>query len=120
MHARATRADAVRRQPSTNSTRRDRSPARPRRHSLRDGAADGTRVGRIVARSRADGWRYLTLSVYGTADWTAGSYGEFTRHHLPRALLRRSESGFLLRVETPMRPGESDDLAARRSDERKI
>ena len=75
--------------------------------------AAGT-VGRIVARSRTDGWRYLTLSVFGTRDWSSGSYAEFSWHHMPLALLRRNESGFLLRVETPIRKGESVAVAEQR------
>jgi len=71
--------------------------------------APGAQLGRIVARSRSDGWRYLTLSVFGTQRWAAGSYSEFTLYHLPRAFWRQNESGFLLRVETPVRAGE--DLA---------
>lgn len=56
-------------------------------------------VSRIVAKRRADGRRFVTLSVFGTASWLSGSYGAFFLHHAPRALLRQSESGFLLRVE---------------------
>ncbi len=56
-------------------------------------------VSRIVARRRDSGRRYVTLSLFGTRTWLSGDYSEFTWHHLPRALLRRNESGFLLRVE---------------------
>jgi exosortase len=69
----------------------------------------GVTAGRILARARADGVRYLTLSLFGTRDWASGSYTEFTMHHLPRAFWRANESGFLLRVETPLAAGE--DLA---------
>lgn len=67
-------------------------------------------VGRIVARSRNNGRRFVTLSLFGTATWSSGSYGEFVWYHLPRALLRRNESGFLLRVESLVGGGE--DMAA--------
>ncbi|HEX5052536.1 MAG TPA: EpsI family protein [Planctomycetota bacterium] len=70
------------------------------------GLGDGVTASRILARSRTDGWRYLTLSLFGTRDWATGDYSAFTWHHLPRALLRRNESGFLLRVETPVQDGE--------------
>ena len=74
----------------------------------------GSSVSRIVARSRSDGWRYLTLSLFGTVDWSSGSYTEFAGHHMPLALLRRSQSGFLLRVETPVWPDENERAAAQR------
>ncbi|MFN0186413.1 MAG: exosortase/archaeosortase family protein, partial [Aquabacterium sp.] len=57
-------------------------------------AGEGVSLGRILARDRADGWRYLTLSAFGTADWTSGDYWAFTLHHLPRALMRSNMSGF--------------------------
>lgn len=71
-------------------------------------------VSRILARSREDGWRYLTLSVFGTQNWASGSYAEFSWHHMPLALLRHNESGFLLRIETPVRKGEDLQVAQRR------
>lgn len=77
----------------------------------------GGSLSRIVAKSRDDGWRYLTLSLFGTRDWSSGSYAEFSWHHMPRALLRANESGFLLRVETPIPRGESIEAAGRRCDE---
>lgn len=61
---------------------------------------------RIVARSRVDGRRYVTLSLFGTGGWTSGDYSEFFWYHLPRAMLRRNESGFLLRAESPLGTGE--------------
>ena len=64
---------------------------------------------RIVAKSRTDNWRYVTVSVFGTQNWVSGDYAEFTWHHLPLALVRQNESGFLLRVESPIYSGE--DLA---------
>ena len=71
-------------------------------------------VGRIVARHRIDGRRFVTLSLFGTADWTAGDYQAFTWHHLPRALLRASMSGFLLRAETRIEAGETVEVASAR------
>jgi exosortase len=68
-------------------------------------------VSRIVARGRSDGWRYVTLSLFGTRGWASGDYAAFTWHHLPKALLRRSEAGFLLRVEAPIY-GDEDVAAA--------
>lgn len=76
--------------------------------------AAGANASRIVARSRTDGWRYVTLSVFGTADWLSGDYWEFTWHHLPRALVRANLSGFLLRVESPVRPDEDTAAAEAR------
>lgn len=70
------------------------------------GLGDGVRASRIVAKSRGDGGRYVTLSLFGTSDWAAGDYWDFTWHHLPRALLRANLSGFLLRVESPVQRGE--------------
>ncbi|MGB3966395.1 MAG: exosortase/archaeosortase family protein, partial [Planctomycetota bacterium] len=68
---------------------------------------DGLRASRIVATSRKDGWRYVTLSLFGTVDWAAGDYAAFTWHHLARAVVRANMSGFLLRVESPVRAGEA-------------
>jgi exosortase len=77
-------------------------------------AAADAMFGRIVARARSDGVRYVTLSVFGTADWLSGDYWQFTRHHLPRALVRASVSGFLLRAESAVRAGEHEaDAEAR-------
>lgn len=69
--------------------------------------APGVQVSRIQAQSRADRWSYVTLSVFGTKDWLSGDYWDFTLYHLPRALLRANESGFLLRVESPIYSGET-------------
>lgn len=77
---------------------------------------EGATLSRIVAKSRDDGWRYVTLSVFGTRNWSTGSYAEFSWHHMPLALLRNNESGFLLRVETPIHQGESVDAAGARCD----
>jgi exosortase len=80
------------------------------------GLGDGVQFSRILARSRDDGWRYVTLSVFGTEDWIAGDYWDFTLHHLPRALVRAKMSGFLLRVESPVEPGETPAAAEARCD----
>ena len=77
----------------------------------------GARLGRITAQSRGYSTSFVTLSVFGTSDWVSGDYWEFFWHHLPRAILRANESGFLLRVESPVRPGESADDAAGRCEE---
>ena len=74
--------------------------------------APGVTAGRIVAQSRADGGTWVTLSVYGTRDWLSGDYWDFTWHHLPRAIVRASMSGFLLRVESRVLTGGHDDLDA--------
>ncbi|MEO6595734.1 MAG: hypothetical protein ABIP94_13365, partial [Planctomycetota bacterium] len=74
----------------------------------------GATASRIVAKSRTDGWRYVTLSLFGTSDWATGDYSAFTWHHLPRALLRQNESGFLLRVESPVMAGEEQGAAEAR------
>ena len=68
---------------------------------------EGVVAGRIVARSLADERHYLSLSVYGTRGWTSGDYTKFMWYHLPLAVLRQSESGFLLRVESQVEAGET-------------
>jgi hypothetical protein len=68
---------------------------------------EGVVAGRIVARSNWDERRYVSLSVYGTRGWISGDYTKFMWHHLPLAVLRRSESGFLLRVESQLEAGET-------------
>lgn len=75
----------------------------------------GVQASRIVARARADGRRFVTLSVFGTADWLSGDYWDFTWHHLPRAVLRANLSGFLLRVEAPIRDDEPTAAAEARA-----
>lgn len=80
-----------------------------------DELAPGCTAGRIVARSRSDGMEYVTMSLYGAADWAAGGYGDFVLHHLPRALVRAPMSGFLLRVESAVLPGEQLDAAEARA-----
>ena len=68
---------------------------------------DDVVAGRIVARNLADDRHYVSLSVYGTESWTSGDYSKFMWYHLPRAVMRRSESGFLLRVESQVEGGET-------------
>lgn len=75
----------------------------------------GCSAGRILAQSRGDGWRYVTMSLYGAADWTAGDYWDFTLHHLPRALVRADMSGFLLRVEAAVGRDETPAAAEARA-----
>lgn len=79
---------------------------------LREG--DAAVASRIVARRLSDQWRYVTLSIFGTQHWASGDYWDFTMHHLPRALFRQNESGFLLRVESPIYSGESLAVAETR------
>lgn len=74
----------------------------------------GGSTGRIVARGRTDGRLYVTLSVFGTRGWSSGSYSDFVWYHLPLAMLRRGESGFLLRAESMVRNGEQIAAAERR------
>ncbi|MBL8728729.1 MAG: exosortase [Planctomycetes bacterium] len=69
----------------------------------------GATVSRIVARRRDNQRRFVTFSVFGTRDWSSGSYWDFTLHHLPRAVLRQNQSGFLLRCEAEI---HGDDEAA--------
>lgn len=75
----------------------------------------GPLASRIVARARRSGRRFVTLSVFGTADWLSGDYWQFTLHHLPRAVVRANQSGFLLRAEAPIGDGESEAHAERRA-----
>lgn len=75
----------------------------------------GPPASRIVARARRAGRRFVTLSLFGTADWLSGDYWQFTLHHLPRALVRANQSGFLLRAEAPIGDGESEAAARQRA-----
>jgi exosortase len=79
-------------------------------------AGDDIVLSRILARDRADGHRYMTISTYGTVDWTSGDYWAFTLHHLPRALVRANMSGFLLRVEAPVARNEKPIVAQARAE----
>lgn len=70
---------------------------------------------RIVARRRSSGQRFVTISLFGTRAWASGDYSQFAWHHLPRAVLRNNESGFLLRVEAVVRGGEPVPEASARA-----
>lgn len=75
----------------------------------------GVQASRIVARRRDNGMRFVTLSLFGGADWLAGDYWDFVWRHLPRALLRANLSGFLLRVEAAVAAGEDAAAAEARA-----
>lgn len=66
------------------------------------------RAGRIVTKARGSGRPYLSLYAYGARGLRTGSYSEFVLHHLPRAVLRRSSPGFLLRVEAWADDGDAE------------
>ena len=70
-----------------------------RRHRT---AIDGRdlEVGEIVAFSNSARREYLSWFVYGAPEFSTPSYAGFVWRHLPRAVLRQSDPGFLLRVET--------------------
>jgi len=53
----------------------------------------------LRSRSKRDGREYVSVYVYGTTDYVTPSYSSYFLHHAPRALLRRSTSGYLLRAE---------------------
>ena len=75
--------------------------------------ADGPQeVGRLLCQSLDERGEYLSLYAYGSRDFTTSSYWSFFFHHLPRAVVRSSNSGFLLRVETWL--GEGGEEAAQR------
>lgn len=57
-------------------------------------------VGEIVAHSKSNGRDYLSWFVFGAPDFVSPSYSAFVWRHVPRALMRRTDRGFLLRVET--------------------
>ncbi|MEC7585084.1 MAG: exosortase/archaeosortase family protein [Planctomycetota bacterium] len=57
-------------------------------------------AGYIVLRSQPDDRPYVSLYAYGARGLCTGSYAQFFLHHAPRALLRSSNDGFLLRVES--------------------
>lgn len=63
------------------------------------GIGETARAGRLLLRRRGDGRPYLSLFVYGDRSLCTGSYATFFLHHAPRALVRSSNDGFLLRVE---------------------
>lgn len=60
----------------------------------------GTAVGRIVANSGGAGGDYVSLFAYGAPGFLGSGYTQFFLHHAPRAIVRRSTGGFLLRVES--------------------
>lgn len=70
-------------------------------------------TGRILARERTSGRSYLSLFVYATRDFATGSYAGFFLHHAPRALVRASNAGLLLRVETYVDGGGRSAAEAR-------
>ena len=61
-------------------------------------------VGRILTKSRSSGQDYVSLFVYGAPGFLTSGYTEFFLHHAPRAILRQSTGGFLLRVESFVGP----------------
>ena len=64
----------------------------------------------LRAKSKETGRGYLSCYLYGTGDFTTGSYARFFMHHAPAALLRRNTSGFLLRVEAWTGSDSAGDL----------
>lgn len=64
----------------------------------------------LQAKSKETGRGYLSCYLYGTSDFTTGSYARFFLHHAPAALLRRNTSGFLLRVEAWVSADPAADL----------
>ena len=58
------------------------------------------KAGSVLLRVRSNGRPYVSLYAYGAKDLCTGSYVRFFMHHVPRALLRSSNDGFLLRVES--------------------
>ena len=68
-------------------------------------------AGRLLLQSRADGSPYLSLYVYlGQPDLVSGDYSEFFWFHAPKALVRRSSAGCLLRIDRPL--GSFDQVGA--------
>ncbi|HLU39672.1 MAG TPA: EpsI family protein [Planctomycetota bacterium] len=65
-------------------------------------------AGRVTTRSRADHRGYLSLFAYGARGLRTGSYSEFVWYHLPRAVLRRSVPGYLVRVEAWLDDGAAE------------
>ncbi len=68
-------------------------------------------VGRITTHFHGPNRPYVSLFVYAAPDFRSHSYAAFFWHHLPKAIFRRSTSGFLLRVETTAGEGETVDDA---------
>ncbi|MEQ1631555.1 MAG: exosortase/archaeosortase family protein [Planctomycetota bacterium] len=74
-------------------------------------SGESDRAGRILLRTRRGGRPYLSLYAYGSRDLCTAGYFEFFLHHAPRALIRSTNDGFLLRVET-YADGEGGQAAA--------
>lgn len=76
---------------------------------------------RSVGRLRLDSFEYpedyLSLYAYvAPPDFVSGSYADFVWHHAPRALLRASLSGCLVRAETWIAGGDVAAAEARCAD----
>lgn len=76
-----------------------------------------SRVGVLVAHPRGGAGVYVSVHAFVTRELTTGSYLDFFLHHAPRALLRKSNAGALLRVETYVQPGEDVRAARQRCGE---
>lgn len=76
-----------------------------------------SRVGVLVAHPRGAAREYVSVHAFVTRELTTGSYLDFFLHHAPRALLRHSNAGALLRVETYVQPGEDVRAARQRCGE---
>jgi len=76
-------------------------------------AGDEVTVGRIVAHAHDANASYVSLFLFVAPEFRSPSYGEFFWHHLPKALLRRATSGFLLRVDTYVGPDGSEAAESR-------
>ena len=68
-------------------------------------------VGELFCVSLDRKREYLSLYLFGAEGFSTPSYSGFLSHHLPRALVRSSSKGFLMRVETWV--GEGGEAAAR-------
>ncbi len=73
-------------------------------------------VGRLFCSALDQRGDYLSLYVYGSEEFSTHSYWSFFFHHLPRAVLRSSNSGFLLRVETWIGDGTEESARQRCAD----
>lgn len=73
-------------------------------------------VGRLFCSALDQRGDYLSLYVYGSEEFSTHSYWNFFFHHLPRAVLRSSNSGFLLRVETWIGDGSEESARQRCAD----
>ena len=71
-------------------------------------SSDGPAVGRLVCWSVDRERRYVSLYAYvAPPDRVRASYWDFVFDAIPRAMLRRSNAGALIRVETWV---DGDDL----------